>query len=814
MLYLVNVLHTTTSQLSIHKAFLISPTARYCSRSPKNHTQSKVFMADRKRRLSMQPEASRSAKRQASDAHKYQPQSSPQVASAPDLSSTLVNASRPPSSQTNAVTRSSPRWNPKLRAAIHQAAKSKPRFLFKPVLVDSEDFAKFSEHGELVPYVISPRNGTVVRPHNETIEDFFSQPLEGMTELRHRNPGYDTYFTDWTPSMFKAIRKALHMSHADGAGHDVHLAILDTKLLSPSNLTVGRAALQKVFEGYLGAIPISSPSAYLVYGIISQGAFCARPLKALNNKHVASGLGYKLHHRPLDILKTSLHNANSSLAIDIAKEFGKVFDSQGFTLPATVMAIATLCQDRDLSWPDEETLVAEIVSALQEFAIESDWKHDPTIMTAATHTFDQVADRGMKLLRALADRRGMGRAMRAASTVTTDLDSLADGMLQVSLAGMAYEQSIATHDSTPDFEPMSPSTSDSEESNSSAGESADCATSLPQGRMDDETKRNLLEAQRYTPRYLFRGWRNGYAPSGGRVGLNTVDAITPSAYFKNRKAGASTIYDLTKDQLQDMCRNHLSTIPLETQLSSWASSLQVAMYFTQSMPGSHISIIDTRALRDQNIIVHVPKLTFLRVHDGSYPHEYLAHGVIDGPAHKAVPLEAFTRIGMRGPFNTASPMYNISEPSWNALKQQITAKMIKDAKIVADRYGSRFGTAVLIAIICYKQRSADLWRSGIGSHDLALITSAISEYKVPQRLCADDTILRDIVYTENYGDVEQMIRLLRAVVDWRHGKGARGRKQSAKWEDSASLLSGPPADAEEDTSREPRKKRGMRRSRK
>ncbi|KXS95097.1 hypothetical protein AC578_9592 [Pseudocercospora eumusae] len=755
-------------------------------------------MADRKRRLSTHPEDLRSAKRQASNAHEYTPQSNSQLANAQNLSSTLVNAARLPKNQKGPVARSSPRWNSKLRAAIHQAAKSKPRFLFKPILVDSEDLAKFSDHGELVPHAVTP--------HNETVEDFFSHPLEDMMELWHCCPAYENYFTQWTPSMFKALRKALHMCHADGAGHDVHLAILDTKRLPSSNLTIGRAALQKEFEGYLGDIPISSSSAYLVYGIISQGAFCARPLKALNNKHVASGLGYKLLHRPLDILKTSLHNASPTLAIDIAKEFGKVFDDDGYALPVIVMAIATLCQDRDSSWPDEEALVAEIVTALQEFPIESNWKHDSTIMTAETHTFDQAADRGLKLLRALADRRGTGRAVKAVSVATTDFDSLADGMLQVNLAGKVTNgQSIATEDTTSDYEPVSPASSVPEEFENTCSESADVATHLPAGLMDDETKQNLLEAQKYTPRYLFRGWHDS---SGGYRGLNTVDAITPLAYFKDRRAGAASIYDLSRDQLRQMCFRHLKTDiadDFKTELSSWASSLRVAINFSGGSPGSYISIIDTRALEQQNIIVHVPKLEFLQfweLRTGAYPHEYLAHGIIDGSAHKAVALEAFTKIGIS------------RYPPWTALGD-ITAREIIAAKTVADQYGPSFGTAVLIAILCTRHRSPDRWKSGIDPSIFTLVASAISEYKVPQRLCADDTILKDLVYTRGYGDVEQMIRLLRAVVDWRHGKGARGRKQSAKWNDSATLLlSEPSADAAEEPLKEPRKRRAMRRPRK
>jgi hypothetical protein len=41
--------------------------------------------------------------------------------------------------------------------------------------------------------------------------------------------------------------------------------------------------------------------------------------------------------------------------------------------------------------------------------------------------------------------------------------------------------------------------------------------------------------------------------------------------------------------------------------------------------------------------------------------------------------------------------------------------------------------------------------------------------------CDDPTILTDVVNTRGYGEVEQMIHLLEALLNYRHGRGARSR---------------------------------------
>lgn len=297
-------------------------------------------------------------------------------------------------------------------------------------------------------------------------------------------------------------------------------------------------------------------------------------------------------------------------------------------------------------------------------------------------------------------------------------------------------------------------------------------------QMDNVTKRMLQEAQKHTPRYLFRGWRNGARPSGGIQGLNTPDFIKPRAFASARADPHKSIFDLTREELRDMCAIHLAweaPAGYQTEFSSWSPSIEFAARFCYTDPSAYISIIDTKEL--SNVIVHVPQLH--SVHKGKFDRktwEYLAHGVISGSALKAVPLQAFRDIGA-APFLRAE-MRPYTELEWRSYGLPISAKEISDAESVGRQYGPKFGAAVMLAILCAKQRDRNLWRDGTNGVDKTLEAS-MSAFDIPQDLCADASILTDIVYTRGFGDVEQMIRMLRAIVNLRYGRGARLRNRVA-----------------------------------
>lgn len=298
------------------------------------------------------------------------------------------------------------------------------------------------------------------------------------------------------------------------------------------------------------------------------------------------------------------------------------------------------------------------------------------------------------------------------------------------------------------------------EDSASSGDSEGDNDTLPPGQMDSVTKRVLREATRRTPRYLFRCWNNSdIFPSGGHKDLNTVDAITPLAFKKGK--GSSSIYDLRRDTLAEMVAAHLGGLGMETHLSSWAASLRVAMQFARGSPEDcYISVLDTKLLRNRNAVLHVPTLSFLSYGSYGFDEEYLAHGVIEGSAYRTAPLQAFEY-----------PRYWTTDPSTDGISQ-ITADEVSKARQVGEMFGGSFIVPVTVAILCQKGRSTDYWRSGC-IPELQTVATGLSGCEIPKELCADATILTDIVYTLHYPDVEQMIRLLRALVSYHHGRGAR-----------------------------------------
>jgi hypothetical protein len=185
-------------------------------------------------------------------------------------------------------------------------------------------------------------------------------------------------------------------------------------------------------------------------------------------------------------------------------------------------------------------------------------------------------------------------------------------------------------------------------------------------------------------------------------------------------------------------------------------------------------------LKTQNVFVHVPSIAWLNPNYTGYPHEYLAHGVISGPAHKAMPLSAFNDIGL--PFDENSGHDLWIRPSVHRLHEYhapISISEVQNALNVAKMYGGEFVAPVMAAILTLKKRDSCPWRYG-NIEGLEMITNALKEYNIPDDWCTDADILTDIVDSGGYGEVEQMIRLLRALLNYRHGKGARVRSHLQK----------------------------------
>jgi hypothetical protein len=285
-----------------------------------------------------------------------------------------------------------------------------------------------------------------------------------------------------------------------------------------------------------------------------------------------------------------------------------------------------------------------------------------------------------------------------------------------------------------------------------------------------------MKATRKTPRYLFRCWNDrgrqgqykrdsrGYdILSGGHAGLKSTKAITPLA-FHNGLSRNHIIYDLSRHELYTQVRRHLNGHVFETQPSPWAASLDVALEFARGRyEDCHISILDTLALKAQGVtVVHVPSLQFLEA--GRRPldlvtgidWEYLAHGVIAGDCHRALPTAEFKRafqcigVPMRCDRKHRPPV-------------PITAEEVAVARAVAEKYGHRFVVPMTLAILCRRDRAVVDWRTHeIPKTDLRTVAKGLRGCQIPETLCSDASVLTDIVYTTGYPQIEQMIRLLRA----------------------------------------------------
>jgi hypothetical protein len=183
--------------------------------------------------------------------------------------------------------------------------------------------------------------------------------------------------------------------------------------------------------------------------------------------------------------------------------------------------------------------------------------------------------------------------------------------------------------------------------------------------------------------------------------------------------------------------------------------------------------VDTTLIGNQNVFVYVPSLRRMHPDCTIYEHEYLAHGVIESAAHKAVALKHLVDIGL--PFDnlyglypkiTASPHRHISR------NPVITEQELRDALAVAERYGGDFVVPVTVAILCQKKRDDQLWQSG-NIPRLNMVAEALEYHNIPEDWRTNVDILTDIVESGGYGDVDQMFRLLRALLHYRYGKGAR-----------------------------------------
>ena len=153
-----------------------------------------------------------------------------------------------------------------------------------------------------------------------------------------------------------------------------------------------------------------------------------------------------------------------------------------------------------------------------------------------------------------------------------------------------------------------------------------------------------------------------------------------------------------------MATSHLTACSYsETEFSSWAASPSFVVDYGQRLVEDpsrsnahgilgnvHISIIDTHQLWETNQIFYVPKLDCFE-YSGPWevcPEEYLAHGVITGPGHRALPLASF------------SPTFcNIGGYTCLPDTVPFDDSVVNAARALARKYGSTFELPMTLACL-------------------------------------------------------------------------------------------------------------------
>ena len=558
----------------------------------------------------------------------------------------------------------------------------------------------------------------------------------------------------------------------------MYLTIVDRKKLRTNNAII-HCPLLAAIESNVHAYG----HWYLAFGVMS-GGVCSVSLAHLLQSGLADFLNPPKHK--LATIVDDIFAASS-----IAKHYKK-----GLAMPM-MAALLAIRQRSPKSWHTDGCIVRDqILGSLGEDNVPKAWVHDASIMTDVA-SFSGFADakRFMYLLRGLVQRKHG----QDASSLLNDADKelldvtwlsmMADD--RVHLSAIYFFAALGGGVCMPEDEDDG-SYVDEAASFSNINVDGDAVPRrpkpLPPGIMDHDTKREVEQARSFTPRYLFRAWNNTDSFSGGFKGLNTQQAITPLAYARDQEApgrrelrsgwtGYGSIYSMTRDQLINMALRHLRTDRsrnFETQFSSWAASLLVAIGFGKERgppENVYISIIDTKMLSKRNVILHVPALKPLSGVFDAWHHEYLAHGVIQGAAHKAVPLTAFHG------FDIPSKWSKMFPANPRALFPSIKLEDVLHARKVAELYGGRFVMAVTVALLCVQQRHYNFWQDA-EIDDLAAVVDGLAGCLPSKHWCSDATILTDTVYTIGYGPVAQMTRMLRALVDYYHGRGARSRSRS------------------------------------
>ena len=89
---------------------------------------------------------------------------------------------------------------------------------------------------------------------------------------------------------------------------------------------------------------------------------------------------------------------------------------------------------------------------------------------------------------------------------------------------------------------------------------------------------------------------------------------------------------------------------------------------------------------------------------------------------------------------------------------------MKAARAVAEKCGPKFALALTLAIISFCLRDQHAFSHGVGTKDLQVVLRGIEGLEMPKQWKDDKTITADLICTQNWDEVGQMLRLMKALV--------------------------------------------------
>ena len=244
---------------------------------------------------------------------------------------------------------------------------------------------------------------------------------------------------------------------------------------------------------------------------------------------------------------------------------------------------------------------------------------------------------------------------------------------------------------------------------------------------------------RCTPQFLFRGWGSD---SGGDGRLNTEKAIRLRAFLWG--PGPRSLHDISRIRLVDLTICHLGNKEVNTVFSSWSQSLYQAIGFARRRIGAYISIVDTKELSAQQLVLYVPRMGMISQDiTPMYQGEFLAFGTVPGAAYKSVRIEMIECL--------------VPDADDSPKKMSLDARIEKSLR-AGKLFGGRFALQVVAHLIA-------LGPSNYTNKEMLTIVNQLCTLKMSRDIFRDMSIMVPGIYHDKYHESLRAENILNIVAD-------------------------------------------------